>query len=100
MKNAIFLLLLFPMFLFSQEKAKFADKHHGTYQVEFLRTATAPIAVTGEVLEKIEANRKESQVSYLVINDQCRIKIFPKNVLSDPKRKDVEEFVIVEKFDN
>lgn len=100
MKNLFFLLVFFPLVLFAQENAKLAGKSEGTYQIEFLRSAKEPIAVTGEILQKIEANRKETEVAYLLVNPQCRIKIFPKNTLSAPKAAPVEEYVIVEKFDN
>jgi len=100
MKQFILLLLFFPIFLFAQEKTKVQGKLTGTYQVEFLKTATAPIAVTGEILEKIETLRTEAIVTYLVINAECRIKILPKNVLSDANKKNFEEFVVVEKFTN
>jgi hypothetical protein len=99
MKHVI-LLLLFPAFLFAQEKAKVQGKLEGTYQIEFLKSAKAPIAVTGEILEKIESLRAETKVTYLVINEDCRIMILPKNDLSVAKREKLEEFIIVEKFTN
>nr|WP_294936622.1 hypothetical protein [uncultured Flavobacterium sp.] len=100
MKYVILLLVFFPTFLFAQETAKWPNKMEGTYQIEFLKTAKEPVAVTGEILQKIEANRKEGQISYLIINEQCRIKILPKNALSESNKKKMEEFVIVEKFEN
>lgn len=100
MKQIVLLLFFFPVFIYAQEKAKLTGKLEGTYQVEFLKTATQPVAITGELLEKIEKLREDSKVVYFVVNDQCRIKIFPKN---NPKAADKnlsQEYVVVEKFTN
>lgn len=100
MRHVILLLLFFPMFLFAQEKSKATGKLEGTYQIEFLKTATTPIAVTGEILEKIEALRKESETTYLLINAECRVKIFPKNALKNLDKNISEDYVVVDKFIN
>lgn len=100
MKHVIIALLFFPLSVFAQEKALSKENLRGTYQIEFLKTATNPIAVSAQLMEKIETVRKETEVSYVAVNEHCRIKVFPKNALSDFNVKELEESVIVEKFDN
>ncbi|MEW5677528.1 hypothetical protein ABGT15_14555 [Flavobacterium enshiense] len=100
MRCLILLFLFVPALLFSQEKAKFADKLEGTYQIEFLKTAMEPIAVTNEILEKIEAIRKEDQTVYLTINEKTRIKVFSRKTVKNIDKTKQQEYVVVEKFIN
>ncbi|MGX7668782.1 hypothetical protein [Flavobacterium pedocola] len=100
MKHLFLLLMLFPTFLLAQEKAKFPDKLEGTFQIEFLSTATQPIAVTTEILEKIEAIRKEEQTTYFMVNDKVRIKVWSRKALQTIDKTRQPEYVVVEKFTN
>lgn len=100
MKHVILLLVFFPMFLFAQEKAKLKSNLEGTYQIEFLKSAKEPIGMSPDLIEKIENARKEIQVSYVVVNEHCRIKVLPKNLIAKAQIRPLEEYVIVDKFDN
>lgn len=72
-----------------------------TIQVVFLSSEKDnPVALTGDLIDKIENLRDENKITYLEINQGCRIKILPKNITSQKDFKPMEEYIIVNKFEN
>lgn len=73
----------------------------GTYQVEFLKSNEGKaFALTTDIIQKIDALRKDNSVTYLKISDGCRLKIFSANQIKQKDFKIKEDYVIVDKFEN
>lgn len=72
-----------------------------TIQILFLASEKAdPIALTVDLIKKIESLRQENEITYLDINKGCKIKILPKNTINQMNFKPLEEYIVVEKFEN
>lgn len=81
------------------KKITSASEIKGTYQLLFLKAEkTDPIGITNDLIEKIESTRDDNKITYLKVNDFCRIKIFPRKDLANLSLK--EEYLIVDKFEN
>jgi hypothetical protein len=99
-KICLIISFLSSVLVFSQDKVKNLEVVKGTFQLEILKMDAEPVSITSELLEKIDDLRKESELVYLQIDNQRRIKIFSRQDLMAGKNKNIEEFVLVDSFKN
>ena len=99
-KICLIISFLSSVIAFSQDKVKNLEVVKGTFQLEILKMDVEPVSITSELLEKIDDLRKESELVYLQIDNQRRIKIFSRQDLMAGKNKNIEEFVLVDSFKN
>mgnify|MGYP006141216351 FL=1 len=99
-KICLIISFLSSVLAFSQDKVKNLEVVKGTFQLEILKMDVEPVSITSELLEKIDDLRKESELVYLQIDNQRRIKIFSRQDLMAGKNKNIEEFVLVDSFKN
>lgn len=99
-KICLIISFLGSVLAFSQDKVKNLEVVKGTFQLEILKMDVEPVSITSELLEKIDDLRKESELVYLQIDNQRRIKIFSRQDLMAGKNKNIEEFVLVDSFKN
>lgn len=99
-KICLIISFLSSVLAFSQDKVKNLEVVKGTFQLEILKMDVEPVSITSELLEKIDDLRKESELVYLQIDNQRRIKIFSRQDLMVGKNKNIEEFVLVDSFKN
>lgn len=97
-KICLIISFLCSVMAFSQDKVKNLEVVKGTFQLEILKMDVEPVSITSELLEKIEDLRKESELVYLQIDNQRRIKIFSRQDLISGKNKNIEDFVVVNSF--
>ncbi len=84
-----------------KQETKSPSEFKKTIQILFLASEKAdPIALTVDLIKQIEGLRKESEITYLDINKGCKIKILPKNIINQPNLKPLEEYIVVENFEN
>ena len=99
-KICLIISFLGSVLAFSQDKVKNLEVVKGTFQLEIIKMDVEPVSITSELLEKIDDLRKESELVYLQIDNQRRIKIFSRQDLMAGKNKNIEEFVLVDSFKN
>ena len=101
MRKICFVITFFSSVLaFSQDKVKNLEIVKGTFQLEILKMDVEPVSISSELLEKIDDLRKESELTYLQIDNKRRIKIFSRRDLLAGKNKNIDEFVLVNSFKN
>ncbi len=72
-----------------------------TTQIIFLVTDQyKALALTTDLIKKIEELRTENTTTFLEVSNTCRIKILPKNSINQKDFKPLEEYIIVNKFEN
>lgn len=72
-----------------------------TIQILFLASEKSdPIALTVDLINKIESLRQENEITYLDIDKGCKIKILPKSTINQINFKPLEDYIVVEKFEN
>ncbi|MBC7696327.1 MAG: hypothetical protein H7141_12875 [Burkholderiales bacterium] len=72
-----------------------------TIQFMFLASEqNNPIGLTIDLINKIENLRQEDKITYLDVNQGCKIKILAKNLIYQKNFVPLEEYVVVEKFSN
>lgn len=97
-KICLIISFLFSIVTFSQDKVKNLEEVKGTFQLEILKMDVEPVSITSELLEKIDDSRKDSELVYLQIDNNRRIKIFSRQDLILGKNKNIEEFILVDSF--
>lgn len=97
-KVCLIISFLFSIVTFSQDKVKNLEEVKGTFQLEILKMDVEPVSITSELLEKIDDSRKDSELVYLQIDNNRRIKIFSRQDLILGKNKNIEEFILVDSF--
>jgi hypothetical protein len=76
-----------------QDVAQGTKALSGTYQIIYKDSAHAE-AIDGSILYRVERERDEKEVKYLVLSNFVKIKILPKAVISPGAYVPLEEFII------
>jgi len=83
------------------QATKYSLEVKKTIQILFLVSEKSdPIALTVDLINKIESLRQENEITYLDIDKGCKIKILPKSTINQINFKPLEDYIFVEKFEN
>jgi hypothetical protein len=107
LKTCMLSMLLFSAFSsFGQkiEKDKIyflsAEQTRGTFQLQATDENYCNFIVTGEIMEEIEKKRHTSDITFIKINETCRIKIYPASMISELRKHPVNSCIVLENFES
>ena len=99
-----FIITCFTIFGQNIEKDKIIfvskDITKGTFQIEVLNEKNRNINLTSEVYELVEKNRHETDFVYIKLNENSRIKIYPRNLITPKLKEELDLYSIVSEFKN
>jgi hypothetical protein len=85
-----------------KDKIYFVSKDitKGTFQIEVLNEKNRNINLTSELYEIVEKNRHETDFVYIKINENSRLKIYPRNLITSKLKEELDLYSIVTEFKN
>jgi hypothetical protein len=76
------------------------EQTRGTFQLQVTDQDFCNFTVTGEIMEEIEKKRHTTDITFLEINEKCRIKIYPSSMISELRRRPVNPCIILENLES
>ena len=82
------------------DKIYFVSKEitNGTFQIEVLDKKYCNINLTSNIYELVEKSRHETKFIYVSINENSRLKIYPRNLITNKLKEELDLYSIVTEF--
>ena len=106
MRNYLLLFFsLIPTFFISQRNLSEADVSYytsmlkvaeGTYQIQMINTRKEPILPIN-IIDKIENIRHQTDIKYLNLNSETRIKVLSKELIENPTFNNIKKVIYLNK---